>query len=126
MRELFWERFDLEELTAEEWEALCDGCGQCCLIKFQDEDSGDLAVLGVACELLDIHSCRCSIACGAGICYACRQCHEHGVIIGGIKIDLLHGCWCDTQQSEVCSNICNTAVQGVNNHPIVCSCWCLE
>ncbi len=60
MRERFWERFDLEELTAEEWEALCDGCGQCCLIKFQDDDSGDLAVLGVACELLDIHTCRCS------------------------------------------------------------------
>ncbi|MGR2738899.1 YcgN family cysteine cluster protein [Billgrantia sp. Q4P2] len=60
MRERFWERFDLEELTAEEWEALCDGCGQCCLLKFQDDASGDLAVLGVACELLDIHSCRCS------------------------------------------------------------------
>lgn len=60
MRERFWERFDLEELTAAEWEALCDGCGQCCLLKFQDEESGDLAVLGVACELLDIQSCRCS------------------------------------------------------------------
>ncbi|MCL7940744.1 YcgN family cysteine cluster protein [Halomonas sp. ATCH28] len=60
MRERFWERFDLEELTDEEWEALCDGCGQCCLLKFQDEASGDLAVLNVACELLDIHSCRCS------------------------------------------------------------------
>ncbi|MDZ7852378.1 MAG: YcgN family cysteine cluster protein [Halomonas sp.] len=60
MRERFWERFDLEELTDEEWEALCDGCGQCCLLKFQDDESGDLAVLNVACELLDIHSCRCS------------------------------------------------------------------
>ncbi|XKE44139.1 YcgN family cysteine cluster protein [Halomonas organivorans] len=58
MRERFWERFPLEELTDEEWEALCDGCGQCCLLKFQD-DEGDLAVLGVACELLDIDSCRC-------------------------------------------------------------------
>ncbi|MGM0982457.1 MAG: YcgN family cysteine cluster protein [Pseudomonadota bacterium] len=60
MRERFWERFDLEELTSEEWEALCDGCGQCCLLKFQDDTSGELAVLNVACELLDIHSCRCS------------------------------------------------------------------
>lgn len=60
MRERFWERFALEDLTAAEWEALCDGCGQCCLLKFLDEESGDLAVLGVACELLDIHSCRCS------------------------------------------------------------------
>ncbi|MDT8895717.1 YcgN family cysteine cluster protein [Halomonas sp. I1] len=58
MRERFWERFSLEELTDEEWEALCDGCGQCCLMKLQDDD-GDLAVLNVACELLDIGSCRC-------------------------------------------------------------------
>ncbi|HSP57660.1 MAG TPA: YcgN family cysteine cluster protein [Halomonas sp.] len=59
MRDRFWERFDLDELTEQEWEALCDGCGQCCLLKFQDEQSGDLAVLNVACELLDIGSCRC-------------------------------------------------------------------
>lgn len=60
MRERFWERFPLEALTAEEWEALCDGCGQCCLLKWQDEESEELAVLGVACALLDIPSCRCS------------------------------------------------------------------
>ena len=60
MRERFWEQYPLEELTAEEWEALCDGCGQCCLLKFQDEESGELAVLNLACELLDVHSCRCS------------------------------------------------------------------
>ncbi|NAW35496.1 YcgN family cysteine cluster protein [Halomonas alimentaria] len=60
MRERFWEQYPLEELTAEEWEALCDGCGQCCLLKFQDDETGELAVLNLACELLDIHSCRCS------------------------------------------------------------------
>ncbi|HSH48259.1 MAG TPA: YcgN family cysteine cluster protein [Halomonas sp.] len=58
MRERFWERYTLEELTREEWEALCDGCGQCCLMKLEDDD-GDLAVLDVACELLDIETCRC-------------------------------------------------------------------
>ncbi|WP_027962767.1 YcgN family cysteine cluster protein [Halomonas halodenitrificans] len=60
MRERFWEHYLLEELTAEEWEALCDGCGQCCLLKFQDDESGELAVLNLACELLDVQSCRCS------------------------------------------------------------------
>ncbi|WP_136253795.1 MULTISPECIES: YcgN family cysteine cluster protein [Halomonadaceae] len=60
MRERFWERYPLEELSDTEWEALCDGCGQCCLLKIEDEVSGDVAVLNVACELLDISSCRCS------------------------------------------------------------------
>ncbi|QEM81263.1 YcgN family cysteine cluster protein [Halomonas binhaiensis] len=60
LRDRFWERYALDELTQEEWEALCDGCGQCCLLKFQDEDSGDLAILNLACTLLDIGSCRCS------------------------------------------------------------------
>ncbi|MBH8580990.1 YcgN family cysteine cluster protein [Bisbaumannia pacifica] len=59
MRERFWERYPLHELTAEEWEALCDGCGQCCLLKLEDADTGQVAVLNVACELLDIPSCRC-------------------------------------------------------------------
>ncbi|QEA39534.1 YcgN family cysteine cluster protein [Pistricoccus aurantiacus] len=60
MRERFWERFALDELTQEEWEALCDGCGQCCLLKFEDEETGDIATLQLACELLDTRSCRCS------------------------------------------------------------------
>ncbi|WNK19228.1 YcgN family cysteine cluster protein [Halomonas piscis] len=60
MRERFWERFSLEELNDAEWEALCDGCGQCCLLKLHDEDTQEVAVLNVACRLLDTHSCQCS------------------------------------------------------------------
>ncbi len=47
-------------MSAPEWEALCDGCGQCCLIKLEDEDTGDIAVTRLACKLLDLGSCRCS------------------------------------------------------------------
>jgi uncharacterized protein len=56
----FWKTKSLSEMTAAEWEALCDGCGQCCLIKLEDEDTGDIAVTRLACRLLDIGTCRCS------------------------------------------------------------------
>lgn len=58
MRERFWE-MPLEKLTSEEWEALCDGCGRCCLNKLEFEDTGELAFTRVACKLLDGESCRC-------------------------------------------------------------------
>jgi hypothetical protein len=56
----FWKTKTLEEMTAAEWEALCDGCGQCCLIKLEDEDTGDIAVTRLSCKLLDPGTCRCS------------------------------------------------------------------
>ena len=55
----FWRRFPLEELNRAEWEALCDGCAKCCLIKLEDEDTGAVAYTSVACRLLDLGTCRC-------------------------------------------------------------------
>jgi uncharacterized cysteine cluster protein YcgN (CxxCxxCC family) len=60
MRERFWERFALRELDGEEWEALCDGCARCCLVKLEDEDSGEVHDTRLACSLLSLDSCRCS------------------------------------------------------------------
>ncbi len=45
LRAQFW-TLPLGELNAREWEALCDGCGRCCLVKLEDEDSGELAGWG--------------------------------------------------------------------------------
>lgn len=59
MRDRFWER-PLAELSPEEWEALCDGCGRCCLHKIEDEDTGEIADTNVACRLLDCETARCS------------------------------------------------------------------
>lgn len=56
----FWTEKSLEAFTPEEWEKLCDGCGRCCVHKFQDEDTGELLYTNVACQLLDCDSCRCS------------------------------------------------------------------
>jgi uncharacterized cysteine cluster protein YcgN (CxxCxxCC family) len=55
----FWE-LPLAELSAAEWEALCDGCGKCCLHKIEYEDTGAVAFTRIACRLLDGHSCRCT------------------------------------------------------------------
>ena len=48
----FWEK-PLSELDRGQWEALCDGCGRCCLHKLEDEETGLLYPTNVACELLD-------------------------------------------------------------------------
>ncbi|WP_338467947.1 YcgN family cysteine cluster protein [Novosphingobium sp. ZN18A2] len=55
----FWER-PVETLSREEWEALCDGCGQCCLHKLEDADTGEIHDTNVACRLLDTGTARCS------------------------------------------------------------------
>lgn len=60
MRGNFWETKRLDRMTREEWEAVCDGCGKCCLHKLQDEDTGAVQPTNVACKLLDRETARCT------------------------------------------------------------------
>ena len=55
----FWQIKRFEEMSREEWESLCDGCGRCCLHRVIDEDD-EVWDTRIACELLDTHSCRCT------------------------------------------------------------------
>jgi len=59
MSDRFWER-PLAELDRGQWEALCDGCGKCCLHKLEDEETGELFATNVACRLLDRATAQCS------------------------------------------------------------------
>jgi uncharacterized protein len=59
LRPGFWEKHRLEDLNPAEWEALCDGCGKCCLRKLEDADTGEVFYTNVVCRLLDTASCRC-------------------------------------------------------------------
>lgn len=58
--EPFWKTKTLAEMTADEWESLCDGCAKCCLIKLEDDDTEEVYYTGLHCRLLDAGTCRCS------------------------------------------------------------------
>ena len=56
----FWETKTLDEMNSAEWEALCDRCGRCCLVKLEDEDTGQILHTDIGCRLFDAGTCACA------------------------------------------------------------------
>jgi hypothetical protein len=56
----FWETKTLAEMSPTELESLCDGCGLCCVIRFEDEDTGQIIPTHVHCKLFDPDRCTCT------------------------------------------------------------------
>ena len=72
LEDKFWETKRLEEMSTEEWEAVCDGCAKCCLNKLIEDDDEAQAgptdyvdegetvyFTNVACQYLNSHNCSC-------------------------------------------------------------------
>ncbi len=57
----FWEIIEMEKMSPRQWESLCDGCGQCCLYKVEDEFTKEVFYSSIACEYLDVENCQCNI-----------------------------------------------------------------
>ncbi|AWK13362.1 YcgN family cysteine cluster protein [Candidatus Fukatsuia symbiotica] len=55
----FWQQKTLAEMSDEEWESLCDGCGQCCLNKLIDANTDEIYFTNVACNQLNLKTCQC-------------------------------------------------------------------
>ncbi|MBT8473282.1 MAG: YcgN family cysteine cluster protein [Marinicaulis sp.] len=55
----FWKSKSMADMTDQEWESLCDGCGKCCCLRMEDEDTGAIYVTDITCKLFDRDTCRC-------------------------------------------------------------------
>ena len=50
----------MQDMSRDQWESLCDGCGKCCCIRLEDEDNGAIYITDVVCKLFDAGTCQCS------------------------------------------------------------------
>ncbi|RKZ99984.1 MAG: YcgN family cysteine cluster protein, partial [Gammaproteobacteria bacterium] len=60
MQTEFWKHTALEQMDQQQWESLCDGCGKCCIFKFEEDETGHILQTDVVCKLLDLSNCKCT------------------------------------------------------------------
>jgi len=48
-------------MKKEQWEAICYHCGKCCLLKLEDEDTGDIYYTNVVCRYFDEEKMCCMV-----------------------------------------------------------------
>lgn len=60
LKNKFWDDKDISDFNEEEWESICTNCGNCCLIKLQDEDSDEVYYTNVVCRYFNSEDCHCS------------------------------------------------------------------
>jgi len=76
----FWETKTLEQMTTEEWEALCDTCGRCCLFKLEDGDTHEIFYTRVICRYFNIEAGACRVYCDrTQLVPTCLQLDPHRV-----------------------------------------------
>ena len=57
----WWETTPLGEMSDDQWEALCDGCARCCMVKLEDEDTREVVYTDLVCRFLNLESARCTV-----------------------------------------------------------------
>ena len=58
LRNFFWEKYTIDQFSQDEWEALCDGCAKCCLLKIVNKKK--IFITNISCSKLELESCKCS------------------------------------------------------------------
>lgn len=105
----FWETTPLSRMSESQWESLCDGCGLCCVEKLEDADTGAIYITSVACEYLDLESCRCRI-------YETRT-HIHGSCVKLTPDTVAEFRWLP----ETCAYRCVLEKRALPEwHPLIC------